>query len=294
MKHTRALLAIFLVLFTLFAIGCGGNTNTKTSPTTAQGLIDPSGNWKMNFVDSNSQNFILAGLFSQTGAVVSGDSFSEVGNVEANFHCVADSPSIALSNGLVANVSTFTGTLTDPNFGTLAFTSTLNDAGTHAGGTYTLTPTAAGNCLGIALTGTFTGDEVPSMSGSWTGTVTCTTDCPTQSPAGTTGTITANLTQDDSLGTVSGSYTITNMLPLFSTGTIATNSKASDFLSGASWQGSLIDSTGNTNKIDGGPFEVPPFASAGLGQDGSFNGLLIGEICSTGNCPVFTVTMHHQ
>jgi hypothetical protein len=143
MKHTRALLAIFLVLFTLFAVGCGG-TSTKTNPTTAQGLIDPSGNWKMNFVDSNGQNFILAGLFSQTGAVVSGDSFSEVGNIEANFHCVADSPSIALSNGLVANVSTFTGTLTDPNFGTISFTSTLNDAGTHAGGTYTLTPTAAG------------------------------------------------------------------------------------------------------------------------------------------------------
>jgi hypothetical protein len=84
------------------------------------------------------------------------------------------------------------------------------------------------------------------------------------------------------------------MLPLFSTGTIATNSKASDFLSGASWQGSLIDSTGNTNKIDGGPFETPPTTAVGLGQDGSFNGFLVDGICSTGNCPTYTVTMHHQ
>ena len=66
----------------------------------------------------------------------------------------------------------FSGDLSG-NFGGIHFTSTLNDAGTHAGGTYTLTPGANGNCLGIALTGTFTGDEVPSVSGNWTGTVTC-------------------------------------------------------------------------------------------------------------------------
>jgi hypothetical protein len=82
MKHTRALLATFLVLLTLFAVGCGGNTNTKnTNPTTAQGLIDPSGNWGMTFTDSNGNFFILSALYFQTGAVVTGINFSEVGNV---------------------------------------------------------------------------------------------------------------------------------------------------------------------------------------------------------------------
>lgn len=159
----------------LAAIGCGGSTNPKPSPVTGQNLIDPSGNWKMNFVDSNNENFILAGLFSQSGAIVTGVNFSEVGNgpfasPPTPFQCAVQ-PDISLSNGLVADVSTFTGTLSG-NFGTLAFTSVLNDAGTHTSGTYTLTPGAAGNCLGIALTGTFTGDELPSLSGGWSGTIT--------------------------------------------------------------------------------------------------------------------------
>ena len=140
MKKT-ALLAIIMMTL-LSAFGCGGSPSTKpTNP----GLIDPSGNWKMSFTDSGGNNFILSALFSQTGAVVTGLSFNEVGNIEANFHCVADSPSITFSNGMVSDVSTFAGTLTDPNFGVLTFTSTLNDAGTHTAGTYTLTPPQSGN-----------------------------------------------------------------------------------------------------------------------------------------------------
>jgi hypothetical protein len=132
MKHTRALLATFLVLFTLLAVGCGGNTSTKTNPTTAQGLIDPSGNWGMTFTDSNGNFFILSALYFQTGAVVTGINFSEVGNVAPGFQCIAQRD-ISISNGLVANVNQFSGDLAG-NFGTVHFSSTLNDAGTHTVG----------------------------------------------------------------------------------------------------------------------------------------------------------------
>lgn len=75
-----------------------------------------------------------------------------------------------MTNGQMANVNEFFGDI-HGNFGTVHFASTLNDAGTHAAGTYAITPPQSGNCLGVALTGTFTGDEVPSMSATWTGGV---------------------------------------------------------------------------------------------------------------------------
>jgi hypothetical protein len=49
-------------------------------------------------------------------------------------------------NGLVANVNQFSGDLSG-NFGTVHFSSTLNDAGTHTSGTYSISPGAVGNCL---------------------------------------------------------------------------------------------------------------------------------------------------
>jgi len=82
-----------------------------------------------------------------------------------------------MANGLVQNVSTFSGDF-NGNFGAVHFTTTLNDAGTHASGSYTITPPQSGNCLGVALTGSVVADEVPSMSGNWTGTLTCTSNCP--------------------------------------------------------------------------------------------------------------------
>jgi hypothetical protein len=165
----------------LMGCGGGGTGTTGGNPTPQGKLVDPSGNWKQSFVDASGNTFILSALYNQVGAVVSGVNFSEVGNQAPGFQCAAQRD-ISLSNGLVSNVSTFTGTLSG-NFGTISFNSTLNDAGTHAAGTYTVTPGANGNCLGIALTGTFTGDEVPSMSGNWTGTVTCVLNCPTGSLA---------------------------------------------------------------------------------------------------------------
>lgn len=229
----------------------------------------------MNFVDSNNENFILAGLFSQTGANVTGINFSEVGNGPSAspptpFQCAVQ-PDISLSNGLVANVSTFSGTLSG-NFGVIAFTSTLNDAGTHTAGTYTLTPGAAGNCLGIALTGTFTGDEVPSMSGSWTGTITCTIDCPTGT---TTGAIVMTLTQNDTTGAVTGNFTVTG-LPGISTGQTLLDSN--NLLSGASIQQRFSDDSAAANSglfvvMVGGPLNS--FGTAGVGLDRTFQGNFI-------------------
>jgi hypothetical protein len=186
------------------AVGCGGKA-TPASPIQAQGKpIDPSGNWKLVFSDSNNNQFLMSGLFSQTGAVVTGLSFSEVGN--AVLGCLVQRD-VSMSNGLVQNVSNFTRTLAG-NFGTIAFNTTLNDAGTHAAGTYTITPGANGNCLGLSLTGSLVADEIPSMSGTWTGTVSCIAVCPT---GGTTGTVQMVLTQDGAAGAVSGTYTVAGL-----------------------------------------------------------------------------------
>jgi hypothetical protein len=99
----------------------------------------------------------LSGLFSQTGPNVTGIHFSEAGEtLTINFTCGVQ-PDISLANGLVQNINQFSGDLSG-NFGTIHFSSVLNDAGTHTSGTYTVTPGALGICLGIALTGTFVAD----------------------------------------------------------------------------------------------------------------------------------------
>jgi hypothetical protein len=286
MKHTRALLATFLVLFTLLAVGCGGNTSTKTNPTTAQGLIDPSGNWGMTFTDSNGNFFILSALYFQTGAVVTGINFSEVGNVAPGFQCIAQRD-ISISNGLVANVNQFSGDLAG-NFGTVHFSSTLNDAGTHTSGTYTITPPQSGNCLGVALTGTFTGDEFPSMGGNaWTGTISCTMNCPTSTPVGTVNTFTMTLSQDDATGSVTGTYSVTGIAGL-SSGTIVPD--INDFLSGSNIQEKLLDNNGTNFFFTGGPFLTSFFNVAGLRLDRTYQGILsIGGSTE----PVYQINMSH-
>jgi hypothetical protein len=267
-------------------VGCGGGgTGTTGGNPTPQGkLVDPSGNWKQSFTDASGNTFILSALYNQVGSVVSGINFSEVGNQAPGFQCAAQRD-INLSNGLVSNVSTFTGTLSG-NFGTISFTSTLNDAGTHAAGTYTVTPGANGNCLGIALTGTFTGDEVPSMSGNWTGTVTCVLNCPT---GFTSGTISMSLSQNDATGVVTGSYTITGV-PGISRGNLVPDPLGNNFISGASIQQKLGDNNGSTIFLVGGPVQGPTFNNAGLGLDRTFHGNL-----ATGGSsdPLYAVSMSH-
>src|ERR1051326_8716399 len=160
MKQIKVLtICQILMIISVGLIGCGGGS-TKTTTVNGQKLVDPSGNWRMTFTDSNGQVFLLSALFNQTGSVVTGINFSEVGNgpgaqPPTPFQCAAQRD-ISMANGTVQNTNQFSGDLSG-NFGAIHFTSTLNDAGTHTAGTYTLTPGANGNCLGIALTGAFVG-----------------------------------------------------------------------------------------------------------------------------------------
>jgi hypothetical protein len=263
MKVTASIL--YTLTLALLLAGCGGSTSMPPGKPP----IDPSGNWVMKFSDTNNNSFLLSALFSQTGSVVTALNTLAAGN-PAPFSCVPFSASFA--NGSVLNVDQFSGDVNTP-FGNIHFSSTLNTAGTHASGTYTLT----GNCWGVAGSGTFTGDEVPSVSGAWTGTIICTSNCPAGS---TSGTIAATLTQNDATGAVSGTYTITG-LPDISSGTVATGT--SDVLSGASWQDSFTDNNGNKFVIAGGPLN----GTSGLGLDRSFNGLFLGLGAT------YTVSMSH-
>jgi hypothetical protein len=278
-----------LIMLALIAVGCGSGGGKTPVTVGGQHLVDPSGNWKMSFTDSNNNLFILSGLYSQSGPVVTGLSFSEVGNLAPGFQCLVQRD-ISMANGLVQNTNQFSGDLSG-NFGTIHFSSTLNDPGTHASGTYTVTPPANGNCLGIALTGTFTGDEVPSVTGNWTGTINCVADCPV---GATTGTITFNLTQHDDTGVVNGSYTITG-LPGLSNGSLVPNTiPENNFISGANIEEQMLDANGTTLTLAGGPFNSGfqgggAFQDNGLGLDRSMACFLIVQ----GSQAVYTVNANH-
>src|SRR5690242_17673131 len=180
MKTIARIVTITFAMAALLLAGCGGGTSTPPGKPP----IDPSGNWVMKFSDAGGNSFLLSALFSQTGSVVTALNVLAAGN-PAPFSCVPFSATFA--NGSVLNVDQFSGDV-NTAFGNIHFTSTLNGPGTHSVGTYTLT----GTCWAVAPSGTFTADEVPSMSGSWTGTVNCVANCPLGQ---TSGTITASLTQ---------------------------------------------------------------------------------------------------
>jgi hypothetical protein len=282
----KTICPIWLAIALLIS-GCGGGTSAS-NPASPQGKpIDPSGNWRMTFVDSNGQTFLLSALFNQTGSVVTGLSFSEVGNgpnaqPPTPFQCAAQRD-ISMANGQVQNVSTFSGDLSG-NFGGIHFTSTLNAAGTHTAGTYTVTPGANGNCLGIGLTGTFVGDEIPSVSGNWTGTVTCSVNCPT---GFTSGTMSMSLTQDDATGAVTGSYS-TSGVPGVTNGQLVADPLGNNFISGSNIQEKVLDNNGSTLFMTGGPLNS--FGTAGLGTDRSFHGIITDG--TTGD-PVYLLSMTH-
>src|SRR5882724_5072425 len=101
---SRILLCFSALSF--FAI-CGCGSGSSNPGNTGGGApIDPSGNWTMTATDGGNHSVKFAALFSQTGAVVISNSFSAAGN-PAPFACVPFSAN--LSNGLVQNVSNFTG-----------------------------------------------------------------------------------------------------------------------------------------------------------------------------------------
>lgn len=291
-----------LIMALLIAVGCGGNSSTRTvstgptpsptpvaspTPSPSPTPIDPSGNWKMSFTDSNNATFILSALFSQTGDVVSGINVSEVGNGQPGFTCVAQKD-ISVTGGLVQNVNNFVANF-NGNFGTISINTTLNDAGTHAAGTYSITGPNA-TCFGAAVTGTIVADEVPSMTGTWTGTISCLRNCPIETPAGTAGTITMALNQDDATGAVTGTYTITGMLPVLSAGMIVPD--INNFLSGSSIQQQLQDNSGDITVIVGGPLNS--FGTPGVSLDRTFGGNIVAlrgpNVTQT---TIYAVSMSH-
>jgi hypothetical protein len=292
----KTILLGLAIIALLIALGCGGNSGSKTAstgptPTPAASPsptpIDPSGNWKMTYTDANGQFFILSALFSQTGDVVTSVNFSEIGNQAVGFTCLAQRD-IAITGGLVQNVNNFIGNILG-NFGSIAINTTLNNAGTEAVGTYSITGSNAG-CLGVALTGTLVADEVPSMSGTWTGTISCLRNCPIETPAGTAGTITMALAQDDTTGAVTGTYTVTGMLPVLSSGLIVPD--INDFLSGSSIQQQLQDNTGDITAIVGGPLNS--FGTPGVALDRTFGGNIIAlRGPNVTQNTVYAVTMSH-
>lgn len=273
-RLTQVALALAILTFAL--AGCGGS---GSGGTTSGKPIDPSGNWRLKFSDSGGNNLLLSALFSQTGSVVSALNILATGN-PSPFSCVPFTTTTAtLANGQVLNVNQFSGDI-NTTFGNIHFASTLNAAGTHADGTYTL----SGNCWGVGASGTFSADEVPSVSGTWSGTLNCTSNCPV---GATSGTISASLTQNDATGVVSGSYAISGLTNI-GNGTVSTGS--SDVLSGSSWQGTFTDNNGNVYAIAGGPLN----GIQGLGLDRSFHGLLI-ETFDAHNAQAarYSVTMSH-
>ena|SRR5579864_8818068 len=273
----KSSIIIALLFLSLVVAGCGGGS----SSTNPQGKppIDPSGNWAVKFSDTSNNSFVMSALFSQTGSVVTALNVLAVGN-PAPFSCVPFSATFA--NGEVLNVDQFSGDINTPSFGNIHFASTLNAAGTHATGTYTL----SGTCWAVSSSGTFTADEVPSVAGSWSGTINCISSCPA---GATAGTITASLTQNDQTGIVAGTYAVAG-LPNISNGAVSTR-QGTDILSGQFIQVAFTDNNGNLYVLAGGPSGF----GAGLGLDRSFNGQLF-ELHDTNpavSAATYSVSMSH-
>jgi hypothetical protein len=157
-----------------------------------------------------------------------------------------------LENGLVQNGSNFTGqvvithstptSLTPPDseFGTFSFDTALASDGFSFHGTYSGMPT----CTHIGSTGSFSGVQVPSVTGTWSGTLqACTYNQITGVCFifGSSTPISALLTQDDASGNVTGSYQ-TQTADL-GTGTLAFMPPF-DILSGIFLQSTLTSSEG--------------------------------------------------
>lgn len=218
MRKLRVL-PIFILVCLLAACGSSIPPNPGPKPPTPGAPIDPSGNWQMTATDSNGNTATFGAMFNQVGSTVTvtgsqyqGFSLTAV-NEPANFTC----PNLlmSLSNGTVQNTNQLGGTITlSQALGSFNFSGTLNSGGTAFTGTYSNMP----GCAGMAASGTYTGESVPSVSGSWTGTVTpCTFSgniCTAN--GGTAGALTLSLTQYDSIYAANGTFTLTNVTGLTS------------------------------------------------------------------------------
>jgi hypothetical protein len=265
--------AIGLLCLALFLSACG-NSGSPAQPAPKPGApIDPSGNWTMTAADTGNHSEMFSALFAQTGSVVTANSFLAPNNP------VACTPfSATLSNGSVQNVSNFTGDVTfGNNLGGFTFNTTLAADGKSFTGTYANMP----GCAGVLATGTFTGAEVPTTSGTWTGTLQpCNYDQTTGicTLVGVTSPLSASLTQNDQTGSVNGTYTVSGVAG-FSSGTISIVPPF-DILSGTLWQFTVNDTTGSKATVCGGcTLGANGSGLSGLDLKGDFAGLLtVGSV----------------
>lgn len=257
-------------LFAIFLISlitaCGGGNSTPINNASNQ-AVDVSGNWTMTFTDASNNKVLMSAFLHQVGTTVNGLNLLAAGNAIPPFSCLPFSGTFA--NGALQNLDQFSGDI-QTSFGNVHFAGTVNTQGTHAQGTYSLT----GTCWGVAGSGTFSADQIPSVTGSWTGSINCMQNCPGGTSGLTSGIITASLTQDNSTGAVTGTYSVTGTLPGFSSGTVSTG--PSDFMSGSSWQSTMTDKNGSIYVMEGGPFfgGATFVGSPGLLLDGRFLGVL--------------------
>jgi hypothetical protein len=241
----------------------------------------------MTATDGGNHSVQFAALYNQVGADVTANSFTSL--FGSTFTCTPFTA--ALSNGLVQNVSNFTGTVTfGGGFGAFTFTATLAADGKSFTGTYSNMP----SCTGLLLSGTFTGAEVPSASGSWTGTIQgCSYDQTTGvcTLFGATSPFTAALTQDDATGSVTGSYQVSGAVG-FSSGTVHVR-QGIDVLSGLFWEFEINDASGSAAIVCGGCTSGADGAGlSGLDLNGHFAGLLSVEPINQTSAHYWLVASH--
>jgi hypothetical protein len=267
-------LFVILPLLALL-IGCGGQPTTTNNKS---GLppIDPSGNWTITATDADGNSETFSTLFFQTGSTVTAVNFLAPDN-PLPFHC---EPWLAtFTNGTVQNVNNFTGDV-DASYAidypsnmtrtssTWSFDTTLAPDGKSFTGTYSNMP----SCAALAASGTLTGAEVPSVSGTWTGVIqscdfnTQDGSCPVEQGTAQEP-IVLMLSQNDSTGNVTGSFQVSGDSVL-STGTVGLGPEG--VLSGLLMQVSLYDSDGNEVAVIGGF----PQGGRGLTLQGQFTAIL--------------------
>lgn len=272
----KRIVLCLLPFLALLLVSCGNGGSPNPNPGPGPKLIDPSGNWTMTATDSGARSVKFAALYAQVGADVTANSFTSL--FDSTFTCTPFSAT--LSGGLVQNVDNFSGTVTfGGGFGAFTFTTTLAQDGKSFTGTYSNMP----GCTGLLPSGTFTGAEVPTTSGVWTGTVQgCVYDQQTAicTLFGATAPFSANLSQNDVTGNVTGTYQVSGAVG-FSSGTVSVR-PGIDILSGLLWEFYLTDVSGSTATVCGGCTKAPDGSGlSGLDLHGNFAGVLATQNQST-------------
>jgi len=274
MKHT----ALILVLAAAMA-GCGGGKSTLGNPVPP---VDPSGNWQLQLASSGIGLGVTA-VMNQVGANVTASNIRFVGQ-PGGYTCNPIKPSLT---AVVSNGTQMDGQLSDASFGTISFTGQLSADGITFRGTYSgVTPN---NCTDLPPSGSIQGTEIPSVTGTWAGTL---QQVDSQgNPVGPAMPFSAQLAQNDTNGTVSGSYSVTNSTCLTSGTFNVDQSKPWSYVSGYAFTFSLIDNNGLVDSV-----QVTASGGGVLGMDKSFSGSVSQDdssSCDGSSNTAYTLKMSH-